>query len=102
MLCSFKRLIYPKNPDADNPSGFMIGIYNIHEKLLDSKNNNITDVKVVGYYLPMMDSIRVKMTGHWSKNDKHGTQFEMQCQQDKKKLPAIRFNVMMKLCVSGV
>ena len=74
MLCSFKRLIYPKNPDADS-SGFMIGIYNIHEKLIDGKGNNITDVKVVGYYLPLVESIQVDMTGRWAKTEKHGTQF---------------------------
>ena len=78
MLCSFKKLIYPKNPEADNPSGYMIGIYSVHEKMLDGKGNNITDAKVVGYYLPLIDGIRLKMAGRWAKNDRYGTRFEME------------------------
>jgi exodeoxyribonuclease V alpha subunit len=81
LLCSFKRLIYPKNPDA-NPSGYMIGIYTVHEKLLDGKGNKIPEVKVVGYYLPVTDGIRFKMNGRWTKNDKHGTQFKMDSYQE--------------------
>lgn len=81
VLCSFKRLIFPKNPGA-NPSGYMVGIYRVHENLLDSGGNSINDVKVVGYFLPMVESIRINMTGHWAKNDKHGTQFEMESYQE--------------------
>ena len=81
MLCTFKKLIYPKNLEA-NSNGFMIGIYSVHEKLLDGNGTNLSDIKVVGYYLPIIDSIKVKMTGHWSKNDKHGIQFEMESYQE--------------------
>ena len=77
MLCSFKRLIYPKTPDA-NSSGFMIGLYNVHEKMMDAYGKIIDEAKVVGYLLPLGNNIRFNMTGHWAKNDKHGTQFEME------------------------
>ena len=81
MLCSFKRLIYPKTPEA-NSSGYMIGIYNIHEKLLDVKGSKINEMKVVGYYLPIIGNIRFKMAGNWARNEKHGTQFEMESYQE--------------------
>ena len=81
MLCSFKRVIYPRNPDA-NASGYMVGVYHVHEKLLDAQNNAITEVKVVGYYLPTVENLRFDMAGHWAKNDKHGTQFEMESYQE--------------------
>jgi exodeoxyribonuclease V alpha subunit len=77
MLCRFKRLLYPKNQGV-NPNSYMVGIYQVHEKLVDASGNNITDIKVVGYYLPIIDSILVNMIGHWAKTEKHGTQFEME------------------------
>ena len=81
MLCSFKRLIYPKNPDMSS-NGFMIGIYNVHEKMLDAYGKLIAEAKVVGYLLPLGNNIRFKMNGHWAKTDKHGTQFEMESYQE--------------------
>ncbi len=77
MICSFKYLVFPKNPDA-NANGYMVGIYSLHEKLLDALGNSISEVKVVGHYLPTVENIRFDITGHWTKNDKHGTQFEME------------------------
>ena len=81
MLCSFKRLIYPKNP-SDNPDSYMIGLYGVHEKLLDAAGDSITEAKVVGYFLPMVDNIRFNMEGRWVKNNKHGIQFELAAYQE--------------------
>ena len=35
-------------------------------------------IKAVGYCLPMSDKIRYDMQGKWSKNSKHGLQFEVE------------------------
>jgi len=60
----------------------MIGIYNVHEKMLDAYGKLIAEAKVVGYLLPLGNNIRFKMNGHWAKTDKHGTQFEMESYQE--------------------
>ena len=77
MICSFKRLIYPKTAQAAEAGGYMIAVYNVHDKLLDASGNRINDAKVVGYYLPMTAGLRFEMLGHWVKS-KYGMQFEME------------------------
>lgn len=78
MLCQFERLIYPSDSAASDKSGFMIALYRPCEKLRDSAGNMVTQVKAVGYCLPVSENLRYEMQGHWSKNPKHGVQFEVE------------------------
>jgi len=62
--------------------GYTVAIYHPHEKVMDAGGKLISEVKVVGYYLPLTSGIRIDMHGHWSKNAKHGTQFELESYQE--------------------
>ena len=77
MVCSFKKLIYPKTPQAAEGGGYMIAVYAVHEKLLDTAGTRINEVKVVGYYLPTTTGLRFDLTGHWAKSN-YGMQFELE------------------------
>jgi exodeoxyribonuclease V alpha subunit len=77
MICSFKRLIYPKIIRDAELGGYMIAVYAVHDKLPDSSGNNISEAKVVGYYLPMTSGLNFEMQGRWEKS-KYGMQFEME------------------------
>lgn len=76
MLCQFKRLIYPRTVSSD--TGFMIALYEPCERITDTAGNLLTDFKAVGYCLPTAESIRYNMNGRWSRNAKHGVQFEVE------------------------
>lgn len=78
MLCQFERLIYPSDSAASDKSGFMIALYRPCEKLRDSAGNTVTQVKAVGYCLPVSGNLRYEMQGHWNKSPKHGVQFEVE------------------------
>lgn len=78
MLCQFERVIYPSGISATNITSFMIALYRPCETIKDSSGNIITQVKAVGYCLPTADHMRYEMRGHWSKNPKHGVQFEVE------------------------
>lgn len=78
MLCSFKKLIHPKSIAAAQSGGFTVAIYTLHEKMLDFQQNQVYEAKVVGYYLPVVEGIRVDITGVWQKDAKHGAQFAME------------------------
>ncbi len=78
MLCQFERVIYPSDVKAIDIAGFMIAIYRPCEKLKDSNGNIITQIKAVGYCLPIAEKLRYELRGHWSKNPKHGVQFEVE------------------------
>ncbi|UWP61400.1 ATP-dependent RecD-like DNA helicase [Ruminococcus gauvreauii] len=56
----------------------MIALYNPCEKIKDSTGNTVTQVKAVGYCLPISSNLRYDMFGHWSKNPKFGIQFEVE------------------------
>ena len=75
MICSFKRLIYPKTAQAPADNGFTIALYGVLDKLMDSAGNRICEAKVVGYYLPTNSGLNYEMFGHWGKS-KYGIQFE--------------------------
>jgi exodeoxyribonuclease V alpha subunit len=77
MICSFKRLIYPKIVRDAEAGGYMIAVYAVHDKLPDSSGQNIREAKVVGYYLPMTSGLNFEMQGRWEKS-KYGMQFEME------------------------
>lgn len=78
MLCQFGRVIYPPNVGMIDITSFMIAIYHPCENIKDSSGNQINEVKAVGYCLPTSDKLRYEMRGHWSKNPKHGIQFEVE------------------------
>ena len=78
MLCQFSRLVYPSNVGNITPGSYMVAVYTPCEKVLDSAGNSVTQVKAVGYSLPVSDKIRYDMKGQWSKNSKHGLQFEVE------------------------
>ena len=72
MLCQFERLIYPQNVSSIDAGSFMIAVYRPCENIRDSAGNMVTQVKAVGYCLPIADNLRYELQGHWSKNPKHG------------------------------
>lgn len=78
MLCQFERVIYPSDVGAVDIASFMIALYRPCESIKDSSGNSITQIKAVGYCLPTADHMRYEMHGHWSKNPKHGIQFEVE------------------------
>ncbi len=78
MLCQFERLIYPQNVSSIDAGSFMIAVYRPCENIRDSAGNTVTQVKAVGYCLPIADNLRYELQGHWSKNPKHGVQFEVE------------------------
>ena len=82
MLCQFSRLIYPNNVGNITPGSYMVAVYTPCEKVLDSAGNSVTQVKAVGYSLPVSDKIRYDMKGQWSKNSKHGLQFEVETYEE--------------------
>lgn len=78
MLCQFERLVYPQNTNVIDAASYMVALYRPCEKIKDSSGNTISQVKAVGYCLPVANNLRYDMHGHWSKNPKHGIQFEVE------------------------
>lgn len=82
MLCQFEKLIYPSNIAAVGINSYMIALYRQCEKILDTSGNRVTQVKAVGYCLPTADNLRYEIQGHWSKNPKHGVQYEVESYEE--------------------
>lgn len=78
MLCQFERLVYPGSIQAVTPSSYMVAVYKPCETIRDASGAAVTQVKAVGYCLPTADNMRFEMHGRWSKNAKHGIQFEVE------------------------
>jgi exodeoxyribonuclease V alpha subunit len=78
LLCQFERLIFPRDAAAVTASSFMIVLYRPCEIIKDASGSVVHEVKAVGYCLPISGNIRYDMQGHWSKNVKHGVQFEVE------------------------
>lgn len=78
MICQFERIVYPQNADNIDTGSFMIVIYHPCEMIKDSAGNTITQIKAVGYCLPVAEKIKYDLQGHWSKNSKYGLQFEVE------------------------
>lgn len=78
MLCQFERLIYPQNPAQLMPDSYMVAAYRPCENVVDNSGNIVSQVKAVGYCLPIAAKLRYDMKGHWSKSSKHGVQFEVE------------------------
>lgn len=82
MKCAFQKLIYPPNTVALDPSSYMVAVYKLIDRLPDSDGNIMSEVKVVGFNLPIVKDMDFDITGNWNKNAKHGIQFEMEdCQE---------------------
>ncbi len=82
MLCQFSRLVYPQNTGSITPGSYMVAVYTPCEKVLDSSGNSVNQVKAVGYSLPLSGNIQYDMKGQWSKNSKHGLQFEVETYEE--------------------
>ena len=78
MLCQFERLIYPRSGSITEPNGYMIALYRPCEVMKDSIGNVVDKIKAVGYGLPISERLQYRLYGHWSKNQKHGVQFEVE------------------------
>lgn len=77
MLCEFERLVYPKELKS-SIDGYMVVIYRLCDKIIDMQGNEIKRIKAVGYSLPVASNVRYELQGKWSRNHKHGTQFEVE------------------------
>ena len=75
-------MIYPSNIAAVGINSYMIALYRPCEKILDTSGNRVTQVKAVGYCLPTADNLRYEIQGHWSKNPKHGVQYEVESYEE--------------------
>lgn len=78
LLCQFEKMIYPPNPAQVDPGSYMIALYRPCEKIKDASGQVLTQVKAVGYCLPVADHLRYEMQGHWSRHQNHGLQFEVE------------------------
>ena len=77
MLCQFEKLLYPKDAHAASAGSYMVAVYRPCEIVRDSSGCILPQFKAVGYFLPVSNHLRYDMKGHWSRNTKHGTQFEV-------------------------
>ena len=77
MLCQFEKLLYPRDAHAASAGSYMVAVYRPCEILRDSAGDILPSFKAVGYYLPVSDKLRYDFRGRWSRNAKHGTQFEV-------------------------
>lgn len=78
MLCRFEKLLYPGEASAVTLGSYMIALYRPLESILDVNGMKVTQIKAVGYGLPIAHSLRYDIKGHWNKSAKHGVQFEME------------------------
>lgn len=78
MLCQFSRLVYPQSINMVVPGSYMVAVYTPCEKVHDSSGNIITQIKAVGYSLPTSNTMRYDMKGQWSKDARHGLQFNVE------------------------
>ena len=77
MLCQFEKLLYPKDAHAASAGSYMVAVYRPCEIVRDNSGSILPQFKAVGYFLPVSNHLRYDMRGHWSRNAKHGTQFEV-------------------------
>ncbi|MCM1508797.1 MAG: ATP-dependent RecD-like DNA helicase [Ruminococcus flavefaciens] len=82
LLCQFEKIVYPNNTENLDASTFMIAMYSPCERIKDSTGNILSQVKAVGYGLPISKKIQYELQGHWSKNSKHGLQFDVESYEE--------------------
>ncbi len=78
MLCQFEKLLYPRDVSLVNADSYMIALYHPCERVFDSAGGLITQIKAVGYCLPITDKLRFDIHGRWKKSEKHGLQYEVE------------------------
>lgn len=71
-------MVYPCETEDLDASSFMIAMYHPCERIKDSAGNLVSQVKAVGFGLPVSKEMQYDLQGHWSKNSKHGLQFEVE------------------------
>ena len=57
MLCQFEKLLYPRTADAATID-YMIAVYRPLEIIRDSDGDMLSEVKAVGYCLPIAEMVR--------------------------------------------
>lgn len=77
MICTFRRIIYPRDADAIEPTSYVVAVYTPCEQLLDSQNNVIETITAVGYGLPVSSKLKYDLQGHWTKS-KYGFQYQVE------------------------
>ena len=77
MLCQFEKLLYPRTADATTID-YMIAVYRPLEIIRDSAGDMLSEIKAVGYCLPIAEKVRYRLNGHWAKHPRHGLQFEVE------------------------
>ena len=82
MKCKFFRLIYPKSIEDAQSGSYTVALYMPCETVLDAQGNRLSSITVVGYYLPVMERMKVDMTGRWKKDAKYGLQFMMESYEE--------------------
>ena len=82
MKCKFFRLIYPKSVEDAQNGSYTVALYVPCETVLDGQGNKLSSITVVGHYLPIMQRMKVDMTGRWKKDAKYGLQFMMESYED--------------------
>ena len=78
MLCQFERLVYPKSAQAVTPTSYMVAIYRPCEQLIGSAGTPMTQIKAVGFCLPLSGNLRYELKGSWKRDPKHGMQYEVE------------------------
>ena len=78
MLCQFERLVYPKNAQAVTPTSYMVAIYRPCETLTGVTGAPMTQIKAVGFCLPLSGNLRYELKGSWKRDPKHGMQYEVE------------------------
>ena len=82
MKCKFFSLIYPKSVEDAQNGSYTVALYVPCETVLDGQGNKLSSITVVGHYLPIMERMKVDMTGRWKKDAKYGLQFMMESYED--------------------
>ena len=77
MLCQFERVIFPRDATA-SVNGFMIAVYKPCGTIRDAAGRILDQFKAVGYCLPTSNKVKYRMEGRWTKNSKHGLQYEVE------------------------
>ena len=56
----------------------MIAVYKPCGMIRDAAGQILSQFKAVGYCLPTSNKVKYRMEGHWTKNSKHGLQYEVE------------------------
>jgi len=77
MVCSLKRVLYPK-PPAQYDGGYAVAVYTPHERVVGADGAVFREIKVVGSCLPLAEGLRFRLHGRWSTDAKYGPQFNLE------------------------